>query len=220
MDARAQRDAPGSGTADLRLVERLLAGEESAYDAFAESFIPKLYRFAQSRASRSDEVEDIVQSTLAVAFEKLPGFRGDSSLLTWLCGICRFEISNRRRRAGRSPEVSMGVDSELLDLIERLHDDAETTLDDLQRRELRRSVHDVLDHLPEHYARALEWKYLHSLPVAEIAGRLELGDKAAESLLTRARGAFRDAFRELADSTRADSSRVVSFPGAESGAAP
>lgn len=198
MEAGAQRDAPGSGTADLFLKERLLAGEESAYDAFAEHFIPRLYRFAQSRAPRSHEVEDIVQSTLAIAFEKLPAFRGDSSLLTWLCGICRFEISNRRRKAGRSPEVPLGVDSDLLELVERLADDAETTLDDLQRRELRRSVHDVLDQLPEHYARGLEWKYVHSLPVTEIAGRLGVSDKAAESLLTRARVAFRDAFRDLA----------------------
>jgi DNA-directed RNA polymerase specialized sigma24 family protein len=58
-------------------------------------------------------------------------------------------------------------------------------------------VHLVLDALPAHYANALEWKYLEELSVAEIAGRLGLGEKAAESLLTRARAAFRDAFTTL-----------------------
>ena len=41
------------------------------------------------------------------------------------------------------------------------------------------------------------WKYLEELPVATIARRLELSEKAAESLLTRARGAFREAFTHL-----------------------
>ena len=59
-------------------------------------------------------------------------------------------------------------------------------------------VRRVLDTLPPHYADALEWKYIDEVPVQEIAGRLGLGVKAAESLLTRAREAFRDAFGTMA----------------------
>jgi len=56
----------------------------------------------------------------------------------------------------------------------------------------------VLDYLPAHYGSALEWKYLDDLSVREIAARLGMGEKAAESLLTRARRAFRDAFTSVA----------------------
>lgn len=52
----------------------------------------------------------------------------------------------------------------------------------------------VLDHLPPRYSHALEWKYLEDLSVHDIAARLQCTPKAAESLLTRARDAFRDAF--------------------------
>jgi DNA-directed RNA polymerase specialized sigma24 family protein len=55
----------------------------------------------------------------------------------------------------------------------------------------------ALDHLSPHYGeegQALEWKYLDGLSVKEIAARLRLAPKAAESLLTRARRAFRDGF--------------------------
>ena len=52
----------------------------------------------------------------------------------------------------------------------------------------------ALDVLPAHYANALEWKYIEDLPVKQIAERMNLGLKATESLLTRAREAFRDAF--------------------------
>jgi RNA polymerase sigma-70 factor (ECF subfamily) len=68
----------------------------------------------------------------------------------------------------------------------------------LHRREVRQLVHAALDHLPDRYGDVLEWKYLEELPVDEIAGRLGLNYKAAESLLTRARAAFRDTFSRLA----------------------
>ncbi len=66
--------------------------------------------------------------------------------------------------------------------------------DHLRRKEIVHYVHTVLDRLPERYGKALEWKYIDGLPVKEIAARLEVGPKAAESLLTRARQAFRDGF--------------------------
>jgi DNA-directed RNA polymerase specialized sigma24 family protein len=55
----------------------------------------------------------------------------------------------------------------------------------------------TLDQLPARYGDALEWKYVEGLSVKEIAVRLGVGPKAAESLLTRARQAFRDAFATL-----------------------
>ncbi len=55
----------------------------------------------------------------------------------------------------------------------------------------------ALDQLPSHYGSALEWKYLEELSVKEIASRLKLSPKAAESTLTRAREAFRDGFTAL-----------------------
>jgi RNA polymerase sigma-70 factor (ECF subfamily) len=55
----------------------------------------------------------------------------------------------------------------------------------------------VLDHLPARYGDALEWKYVEGLGVKEIARRLEVTPLAAESLLGRARRAFRSAWHGL-----------------------
>ena len=63
-----------------------------------------------------------------------------------------------------------------------------------QRRELSRVVQVTLDHLPGRYGEVLAWKYIEGTSVEEIGRRLGLGHKAAESLLTRARQAFREAF--------------------------
>src|SRR5262249_60086266 len=89
------------------------------------------------------------------------------------------------------PEVRAALDA----LTAFASQDPET---ELRRRELARLVQVALDHLPRRYADALEWKYIQELSVDEIADRLGLGYKAAESLLTRARQAFREGFSLIA----------------------
>jgi RNA polymerase sigma factor (sigma-70 family) len=70
----------------------------------------------------------------------------------------------------------------------------------LLQSERRLQVHMVLDLLKPHYRRVLAWKYFEELPVKEIAQRLNVGPKAAESLLTRARKSFREAHEHLLSS--------------------
>jgi len=60
------------------------------------------------------------------------------------------------------------------------------------RAELTRLIHAVLDRLPGRYGDALEWKYIEGHSVEEIGQRLGIGHTAAQSLLARARVAFRD----------------------------
>jgi RNA polymerase sigma-70 factor (ECF subfamily) len=55
----------------------------------------------------------------------------------------------------------------------------------------------VLDYLPRRYGQVLEWKYIEGLSVKEIADKLGIAPKAAESTLTRARNAFRDGITAL-----------------------
>ena len=55
----------------------------------------------------------------------------------------------------------------------------------------------TLDYLPDRYGKALEWKYLEGASVKEIAARLGVGRLAAQSILARARSAFRQGFQDL-----------------------
>jgi RNA polymerase sigma-70 factor (ECF subfamily) len=187
----------GSSLSDLALARRLLAGEEAAFEEFFADYFPRLYRFARARlAGDEDAAEEVVQSALIRAVAKLHTYRGEAAMFTWLCTLCRREIATWLERTGRTPEVALMDDhpetrAALDALAAAARDDPET---ELRRRELSRLVQVTLDHLPDHYGDALEWKYIQELTVDEIADRLGLGYKAAESLLTRARQAFRDGF--------------------------
>lgn len=198
----ARADAEQIST-DRALVDRLLEGDEEAYREFFADRFPGLFRFALSRlGGDEDQAQEAAQKAFVTAFEKLDSFRGDSTLFTWLCGICRFQIGDLRKRRGRWPRlVSASRDGDValkLDLLPNSADDPAAALD---RQERVAQVHQALDELPPRYGQALEWKYIEGLSVRHIAERLEVREKAAESLLTRAREAFRRRYDQLADGT-------------------
>ena len=72
------------------------------------------------------------------------------------------------------------------------------------RVEVTRLVRVVLDRLPSNYGDALEWKYLEGRTVDEIGERLGIGKIAAQSLLARARAAFREALERVFGAEAAD----------------
>jgi RNA polymerase sigma-70 factor (ECF subfamily) len=180
---------------DRRLVQRLLAGDEEAFGLFFDGATRGLFRFALRRLeNRVDAAEEVVQMTLAQALRKLHTYRGDAALFTWLCAICRREIlAHWRRRQRLAREVGLAEqDAAVHAAIEAraLQEDAAAA----QRSQVVERVHVALESLPRRYGDALAWKYLEEVPVEEVGRRLGLGLKAAESLLTRAREAFRKAF--------------------------
>ena len=185
---------------DRALVERMLAGEQKAFDDFFEGHYRGLYRFALARLERDDELaRDVAQTTIVQAVRHLASYRGEASLKSWVYSICRNEIAASYRRRQRRPvEVELATDDpELEATLDSLPSALEGPDALLGRKEVASLVHSILDRLPSRYGDALEWKYLHGISVNEIARRLEVGPKAAESLLTRARRAFRDAFQAV-----------------------
>ena len=68
-----------------------------------------------------------------------------------------------------------------------------------RRDEIANFVRVTLEHLPSKYARALEMKYVQGCSVKEIATSLNIGEKAAESILSRSRAAFKERFRAIWD---------------------
>lgn len=190
---------------DRHLVLRMLSGEEGAFNEFFDAHFPRLYRFALARMDRdADAAEDVVQATLCAAISKLGSYRGEAPVFTWLCTFCRHEIASHfARRRKQPPSIDLAEDNvEVAAALESLWVlTGEGPEHALRRQEIERFVHVTLDHLPRHYADALEWKYTEGIPVREIALRLGLSPKAAESLLTRAREAFRDGFSTLAGSS-------------------
>ena len=176
------------------------AGDEAAFEEFYDSYFQALYRFALARLGQDAELaKEMAQATVCKSIEKLGSYRGEAALFSWLCSICRFEISGHFKREQRSPpQVDLLEESGALrEVLESLPASLDDPENGLLRREVARLVHEAVDHLPSHYGRVLEWKYSDGLSVKEMAELLGMTPKAVESVLTRARLAFRDRFAIL-----------------------
>lgn len=180
---------------DRQLVRRMLRGDERAFRAFFDAHFPVLLRFVTQRVGDDDAAEEIVQRALCKAIEKLHTYRGEASLMTWLHTFCRFEMSAARCRFRRVAVHRLDDLDQLEVVVDSLLAATEDPARYAEVREVRRWVQTTLDRLPPHYGKALEWKYIESRSVREIGDRLGLSPKAAESVLTRARAAFREGFR-------------------------
>ena len=86
---------------ERELVRRILSGDEGAFDEFFADYFPRLFRFAVLRLRDLDAAEDIVQNSLIAAVRNLGSWRGEATLFTWLCTICRREISAWEKKTSR-----------------------------------------------------------------------------------------------------------------------
>jgi len=190
---------------DRALVKRILAGDEKAFKSFVDDYFPRLYRYARHRLKNEADVDDVVQVVLTQAARRLETYRGEATLLTWLVQICRHEISKTLHKSCRDADMMTPFlnDDLLRSVVEsietgsHLGPEAET-----RRTELISLIQFALDQLPEHYATALELKYIEGFNSREIALRLQTTDEATQSLLARARRAFREVCGEALHAAR------------------
>ncbi len=199
---------------DKRLAKQLLAGDARAFDRFFNDNFARLYRFTMARMSDDPEgAREVVQSTLSRAVRKIHTFRAESAMFTWLCAICRNEISDWMKRQGRYrdhivlvedfPEVQAAVDSFQAPV-------ADSPERNYQRVEALRLIQVALDRLPPKYGDVLEWKYVEGHSIKEISARLGIGTEATQSLLARAKRAFADVYSTLVSALNAEDGLVQS----------
>lgn len=202
---------------DLLIVKRLLDGDERMFRAFFDEYFPRMYRYVLPRVGgNNDEARDIVQQAFCKALERLNSYRGEASLYGWMLSICRNTLIDRVRRDSVRPQhLSIGSDDALESIVEALRaPENEQPEQRAARLDLLSVITVTLDYLPSHYVDVLEWKYIEGESVNEIARRLEVAPKAAESLLTRARSAFREAImtiHESADLLPVNSEKVLRY---------
>jgi len=177
-----------NSTDDRTLAQRAAAGDQAAlavlYDRHANALFA--YIFHRLHGNRQD-AEDVWHDSWLVAVRALASFRGDSSLLTWLCGIAGHKITDLHRRRGAMAVPFSDVAPEAL---ERML--AGAGADDVAARsETLATVVGAVAALTAEYRTAILLRYAQGMPVEHVARQLGKSYKATESILSRARAALR-----------------------------
>lgn len=95
--------------ADLELARRCRQGDAVAFEELYRAHAGRLYSLLLRMAGSSHDAEDLLQDVFLHAYRKLGGFRGDSSLGTWLYRLAVNLCLDRLR--GRQAKMWRTVDS-------------------------------------------------------------------------------------------------------------
>jgi RNA polymerase sigma-70 factor, ECF subfamily len=96
-------------TADLELAARCRAGDADAFEELYRQHARRLFSLVVRMVGSADEAEDLLQEVFLQAHRKLAGFRGESTLGTWLYRLTMNHCLDHLR--GRQAKMSRATDS-------------------------------------------------------------------------------------------------------------
>lgn len=185
---------------DAALAARAGGGDRAAFHAIMQRHNQRLFRVARVVTGADDEAEDVLQEAYLRAFAGLGGFRGDSSLATWLTAITLNEARGRLRRRRAMADVN-AVDLAAVDegKVVPLHPPADPE-SETARGEARRLLEAVIDRLPAGFRVVLVLRDLEGYSVEDTAMQLGIAPQTVKTRLHRARRLMRkDLQHRLAD---------------------
>jgi RNA polymerase sigma-70 factor (ECF subfamily) len=104
-------DAAGQGGEDeARLVERLVARDERAFNALVRAYEQRVFALVFRMTGHRAEAEDLAQEVFVQVFKAIGSFRGESKLSTWIYRIAINLCKNRTkylrvRHAGQQDDL-------------------------------------------------------------------------------------------------------------------
>lgn len=191
---RRERISTPSGTEETTSMLQLEAKKprhrptEESVSAYAQ----KIYNLARRMLGSDADAEDVTQEVMLTAIRKLPMFRGESSLGTWLYRITINAALSFRRKQAHRQEHSVGEPFRNLNPPGRARAPV-TPESELEGRETKQLIERAIATLPEKYRRVYLLADVEELPNAAIAEQLDLSLPAVKSQLHRARAMMRSA---------------------------
>jgi RNA polymerase sigma-70 factor, ECF subfamily len=215
---------PGGSEPQSELLERLRAGDGTAFADLVDGWSPALLRVALLHVSTRASAEEIVQDTWLAVITQLNRFEGRSSVKTWVFRILENLARTRGEREARSVPWSTAFPDP------REPEQGRPTVDPRRFRgaqdrwpggwtvagrpapwhpppedaavaaELRRQLADALAELPLRQRTVVELRDVHGFTSDEVCDRLELSPANQRVLLHRGRARLRarleDVYRE------------------------
>lgn len=192
---------------DGALAARVQGGDRDAFRQVMRRCNQRLYRVVRGVVDDDAEAEDVVQEAYVHAYANIGGFRGESSLATWLARIALNEAYGRLRRRRQSMDIEQ-VDA-VLQAPDRVvpfpnRGGGEDPAAAAAREQLRRMLEHAVDALPEAFRIVFVLREIEGCTVEETADTLGLRSETVKTRLHRARRLLRNALHDNVAATLGD----------------
>lgn len=193
---RTPRQAPppaargaAADAAELALLAGVKRGRRADFDALYRLYHPRLWRFLTQLLRQPDAIEEALNDTLLVVWQRADSFDGRSKLSTWIFGIAY------RKGLKALSRQDLPVDDEDVPEAADTAPGPEQQLGQLQLRERLREAMGELS--PEHRA-VVELCYFHDMAYGEIADVVGCPAETVKTRMFYARRRLRTLLDDLA----------------------
>ena len=163
---------------DARLVGRVADGDRQAFELLYRGYFPRLTRFLNRMTRSVPLIEEIVNDTMLVVWQKAHRYNAASKVSTWV-----FAIAYRKACKG----IKMADDPVDSDPDQREADASYEPDHELDRLQLRRAVGDALAALPLEQRTVVHLAYHHDMAYAEIAEIMDCPENTVKTRMFHAR---------------------------------
>ena len=168
------------------LLDRCLAGEDSAWEALLKAYTRKIYNLCYRFTGRVEEAEDVTQEVFIKVFQTLKTYQAaQGSFATWLNRVARNHLVDHYRRA-RKDRVTSSLEDELPAAEQKPSQHMEPT-SQVESRERREVLQLALDKLSPDLREAVILRDLQDLDYVEIAQVLRVPQGTVKSRINRGR---------------------------------
>lgn len=183
------REEQNETTSEAALLNRAIAGDESALETLFARNSRALYQTALRLLGNPEDAEDALQEGMLSAYRNLRRFEGRSQFSTWLTRIVINAALMRRRSRRSHPAVSLDEDAreEQVPAVERFPDDGPSPEDLYAGFELSERLRKNLEDLSPVLRRAFELREIAGLTADEAAKELGVSRNTLKARLWRAR---------------------------------
>jgi RNA polymerase sigma-70 factor (ECF subfamily) len=154
----------GSNAEELLLLERIKAGDDGAFQRLYRLYHPRLTNFLLKMVRRPQLVEEVLNDTLMVVWQRPDSFHGGSKLSTWI-----FAIAYRKALKGLKKFDDPLEDNEVAERVSEEESPEENSAA-FRRRDL---LADVMQELSPTHRAVVDLTYYHELDYNEIARILD-----------------------------------------------
>jgi RNA polymerase sigma factor (sigma-70 family) len=189
MQLAANPDAPSaSSEQDRGLIEKALAGDQSAYQALVDKYRNALYHHIYRMVREKEEVEDLVQESFIKAFSNLESYATTYAFSTWIYKIAtNHTIDYLRKKKLSTMSIDKPVKTREGEVQFELPDTTYRPDRHLIEDQRNRLIKEAIDALPPKYHRVIVMRHQEELSYEEIAEQLDLPLGTVKAHIFRAR---------------------------------
>lgn len=171
---------------DLELLERCLAGENSAWEGLLRVYMRKIYNLCYRFTGRAEEAEDLTQEVFIKIFQTLRSFdSAQGSFSTWLHRVARNHLVDHYRRT-KKDRMTESIDDDSESVAE-VSSPAAGPVAHLEARERKEQLQRALERLSPDLREAVVLRDLQDLDYLEIAQVLGVPQGTVKSRINRGR---------------------------------